>query len=127
MKRIAFIFVMLTAASVQSAVAAQSAWVPHQKFNQYLSSNLNGGKVIPTGIDCRARNSKLELRLSYKELGSVPKPFHKWQWIVALEDKLDAAVKALKRSDRLELKYHVVFQDEVQGYDGVWICAIAFR
>jgi len=107
--------------------AAETPWVPVEAFQQHLSTKLNGGKVIPSGIACRARNGKLQVQLAYQPLSSMKKPFHKWQWVVDRADLIPNRVAELKRSDRLDLKYRVVMRDTVSFRGAEWVCAVAFR
>src|SRR5688572_23508279 len=107
--------------------AAETAWLPVEAFQQHLSTKLDGGKVIPSGIACRARNGKLQVQLAYQPLSSRKKPFHKWQWVVDRADLIPSRVAKLKLSDRPDLKYRVVMQDTVSFRGAEWVCAIAFR
>ena len=113
--------------SASQLLAAATPWVRVEAFQQHLATKLNGGKVIPTGIDCRVRNGKLEIQLAYQSLSSMKKPFHKWQWVVDRADLIPNRITTLKRSDRLDLKYRVVMQDTVSFGGSKWVCAVAFR
>lgn len=107
------------------AFAEQLGWQHHSNFRKWMRTD---GKVIPTDIDCRVHNRKLEVKLTYDPVGSRPRPFHKWNFLIALETKLDAEIAKLRRSDRLELKYRAVYQDRVIWKDNnAYVCAVAFR
>ena len=121
-------FILIGMTGISQARAESTPWLLKSDFNQHLKTRLNGGKVIPTGFNCRMRGGRLQLKLSYRSLSSGPKPFHKWNWVIASEEDLSRAVAALRRSDRPDLKYHVVFKDSFVATDSKKsVCAIAFR
>jgi hypothetical protein len=126
MNHIALTAALLLVAGTQLQ-AAETPWVPVAGFQQHVSTKLNGGKVIPTGIACRARNGNLQIQLAYQPLSSMKKPFHKWQWVVDRADLMPERIANLKLSDRPDLKYRVVMQETVSLRGAAWVCAVAFR
>lgn len=116
---------LLMLAPTGTVFAEQLNWQHHTAFRKWMRED---GMVIPTAIDCRVRDKMLEVKLSYVPLGSRPKPFHKWSFLISLESKLDAEVAKLRRSDRLDLKYRIAYSDRVIWKDNdAYVCAVAFR
>lgn len=110
-----------------AAQAGETPWLNRSAFSPYLKNHHNGGKVIPTDIDCRVRGPDLQVKLSYVPLGSMQKPFHKWSYVIARESEVGQRVASLKRSDRFDLEYKIVMQDSVTVNGERWLCVVAFR
>jgi hypothetical protein len=81
-------------------------------------------EIYPTAIQCKAGSGKATLVRFTTRPAFTPKPFFKWQFVVAPNDQMAAAVAKIPRPDKPELRYRVVSQADAGNGTA---CALVFR
>lgn len=81
-------------------------------------------EIYPTAIQCKSGSGNRTLVRFMTRPAFTPKPFHKWQFVVAKKSELMKAITRIPLMDKPELKYRIVSQADAGTGE---TCALLFR
>lgn len=110
------------------AFAETTGWMTHKQARNYAP--FKNRQAYAKAVACRQgkRLKDVELRFETTGVDAKNKPFHKWNFVVALSSELNREISRIPLRDHPELKYRIVNKNAFRRSDGKQVvCAVVFR